>query len=79
MSLMGLLAHFERNVFFVYFASIADKRQSVAMDKKTQTLTIRLTPKDKAELVRIAKADKRPPAQLAAIIIEEWLEAQGKK
>jgi hypothetical protein len=49
------------------------------MEKKTETLTIRLTPKDKAELVRIAKADKRPPAQLAAIIIEEWLEAQGKK
>ena len=65
-------------MFFVHFAFIADKRQSVTMEKKTQTLTIRLTPKDKAELVRIAKADKRPPAQLAAIIIEEWLEAQAR-
>jgi hypothetical protein len=49
------------------------------MEKKTETLMIRLTPKDKAELVRIAKADKRPPAQLAAIIIEEWIKAQAKK
>jgi len=76
---MGLLVRFEREVCFVHFAFIADNRQSVAMEKKTETLTIRLTPKDKSELVRIAKADKRPPAQLAAIIIEEWLEARGKK
>lgn len=50
---------------------------SVLMDeKKTETLTIRLTPSQKALLVRLAKADKRPPAQLAGIVIEEWLEAK---
>jgi hypothetical protein len=48
------------------------------MEKKTETLTIRMTPQAKAELVLIAKADKRPPAQLAAIIIEEWLELRAK-
>ncbi|WKW50430.1 hypothetical protein [Rhodomicrobium lacus] len=45
-------------------------------EKKTETLTIRLTPSQKALLVRLAKADKRPPAQLAGIVIEEWLEAK---
>ncbi|KAI95781.1 hypothetical protein T281_03790 [Rhodomicrobium udaipurense JA643] len=51
---------------------------SVLMDeKKTETLTIRLTPSQKALLVQLAKADKRPPAQLAAIVIEEWLEAKS--
>jgi predicted transcriptional regulator len=51
---------------------------SGSMEKKSATITIRLTPQAKAELVRIARADKRPPAQLAAIIIEEWLEARAK-
>ncbi|ADP71108.1 helix-turn-helix protein, CopG [Rhodomicrobium vannielii ATCC 17100] len=46
-------------------------------EKKTETLTIRLTPSQKALLVQLAKADKRPPAQLAAIVIEEWLEAKS--
>jgi hypothetical protein len=48
------------------------------MEKRTETLTIRLTPSAKSELIRLARADKRPPAQLAAIILEEWLEARAK-
>jgi hypothetical protein len=40
-------------------------------------ITIRLTPRDKADLLRIARADKRKPARLAAIIIEEWLEEKA--
>jgi hypothetical protein len=48
------------------------------MEKKSGAITVRLTPKDKGELVRIARADKRPPAQLAAIIVEEWLEKQAE-
>ena len=47
-------------------------------DKKSETITIRLTHRDKADLLRIARADKRPPAQLAAIIIEGWLEKERK-
>jgi len=47
-------------------------------EKKSETVTIRLTHRDKTDLLRIARADKRPPAQLAAIIIEEWLEARRK-
>ena len=48
-------------------------------EKKSETVTIRLTHRDKTDLLRIARADKRPPAQLAAIIIEEWLEARRGK
>jgi hypothetical protein len=47
-------------------------------NRKSETLSIRLTAADKAEFVRIAKEDMRPPAQLAAIIIKEWLERQAK-
>jgi hypothetical protein len=46
-------------------------------NRKSETITVRLTPGDKAELVRIATADKRPPAQLAAIIVREWLKRQA--
>jgi hypothetical protein len=47
-------------------------------EKRSGAITVRITPTDKAELVRIARADKRLPAQLAAIIVEEWLEKQAK-
>ena len=42
-------------------------------------ITIRLTPREKADLVRIARADNRKPARLAAIIIERWLEEKAKE
>lgn len=47
--------------------------------KKTATISIRLTEEEKAEFLRLAAADMRPPGQLAAIIIREWIEAQRKK
>jgi len=50
----------------------------IAEGKKSETIAVRLTPQAKEALVRIARADKRKPGQLAAIILEEWLEAHAK-
>ena len=47
------------------------------MEKKS-AITVRLTSRDKADLIRIAMADKRKPARLAAIIVEEWLKEKAK-
>ncbi|WP_127075385.1 hypothetical protein [Rhodomicrobium lacus] len=47
-------------------------------EKKTETLTIRLTPSQKALLVRPTKADKISPAQLAAIVIERFLTSPNR-
>ena len=47
--------------------------------KKTATLSVRLTEEEKSEFVAIAEADNRPPGQLAAIIIRQWLAEQRKK
>jgi predicted transcriptional regulator len=49
------------------------------MSPRTETLTIRLSKETKDALRRFAKADKRPLAQLAAIIVEEWCEAREAK
>lgn len=46
---------------------------------KTAPLSIRITPDLKAELQKLADADKRPLASYVEIVLETHVAAQGKK
>ncbi len=48
------------------------------MKGRTETVTIRLSPKVKADLQRLADEDRRPLSQYIAILIEEHLKARAK-
>jgi len=48
------------------------------MKGRTETVTIRLSPGAKAELLKLADDDRRTLSQYIAILIEEHLKAKGK-
>jgi predicted DNA-binding protein len=45
---------------------------------KTAPLSIRITPELKAEIEKLAKADKRPVASYVEIVLQAHVEAQRK-
>jgi predicted transcriptional regulator len=48
--------------------------------KRSETMTIRLSAEMKAELAKLAKAERRSVSQMAVILLEEALGVrQGKK
>ena len=44
--------------------------------KRSETMTIRLSAEMKAELAKLAKAERRSASQMAVILLEEALEAR---
>lgn len=46
------------------------------MKGRTETLTIRLSPEIKAELEKLAAADRRPVSQYVALLIEDHVKAK---
>ena len=49
------------------------------MSKRTETITIRLSAEMKAELPKLAKAERRSASQMAVILLEEALEGRQWK
>ena len=47
--------------------------------KKTNKVSINLTDEDYALLTRQAEKERRPIAQMAGLIIQDWLDAQTLK
>jgi predicted transcriptional regulator len=49
------------------------------MSKRSETMTIRLSSEMKAELAKLAKAERRSTSQMAVILLEEALENRATK